>query len=106
MHGKLNQFELITGGKRSRRATGVRGRSPILDDIAASPGMAALDAAFDEYRRIDAAPSQAEECRTSSGADTGVKSEHAMRGMIADIAAQLAGLERQRQTLTSLLRKI
>jgi hypothetical protein len=106
MHGKRNQPELKTRVKRPRRASGVSGSLPMGKGVVESPAMAALDAAFDEYRRVDAALGETGACRPSQCDAAADKSEHAMRGMIADIAAQLAGLERQRQTLTSLLRGI
>jgi hypothetical protein len=106
MHGERNQPGLKMRVKRARRTAGDSGPSPIGNGTLELPAMAALDAAFDEYRRVDAATVQRDDCRSSHYDTAGNKSVHALRGMIADISAQLAGLERQRQTLTSLLREI
>src|SRR3954452_3369102 len=81
MHGERNQPGLKTRVKKARRTAGDSGPSPIGNGTLELPAMAALDAAFDEYRRVDAATVQSDDCRSSHYDTAGNKSVHALRGM-------------------------
>ena len=91
MQNEPTEFSLMNGASRTRlqmrRAERAR---PVIQSAPAD----ALDAAFDEYSRIDAVPQQAapREARAMT------------KDLIADIAAQLHVLDRQREQLAALLR--
>ena len=92
MQNEPTEFSLMNGASRTRlqmrRAERAR---PVIQPAPAD----ALDAAFDEYSRIDAVPQQV----------TPPRAARAMtKDLIADIAAQLHVLDRQREQLAALLR--
>ena len=92
MRNEPTEFSLMSGASRTRlqmrRAERAR---PVTEQAPAD----ALDAAFDEYSRTDAVQQQA----------TPQREARAMtKDLIADIAAQLSVLDRQREQLASLLR--
>jgi len=62
------------------------------------PAAEVLDAAFDDYRRVDVAAPRSECSRRETA--------HMTKALIADIAAQLDVLDRQREQLASLLRDV
>ena len=70
--------------------------SPRLPEKSPTPDV--LDAAFDDYRRIDIAAAPSDRPRGDAAGMT--------KALISDIATQLGILERQRQQLAALLRDV
>jgi hypothetical protein len=63
-----------------------------------SPTVEVLDAAFDDYRRVDVAAPQKNRSRGDTARMT--------KALIADIGTQLDVLDRQREQLAALLRDV
>jgi hypothetical protein len=92
MNCEPHQLSLKTQKKRGRRSAG-------------DAGAAALDAAFAEYVRFDHAEAQQPGPVASIASSCG-NDPHLMQCLVADITAQLAAIDLQREQLAALLRSI
>lgn len=96
MRREPTELSLMTASKRTR----VRNAFRTTDVL---PAADALDAAFEEYSRVDVGTDQIEAPRgPASLGDAGSMT----KDLIADIAAQLGILDRQREQLAALLRDV
>ena len=99
MRREIKEQRLLTGASRTRRLR-VHNFAPALEDTLQNCD--ALDVAFETYNRVDVGTSP----RPNSGAPISSNAKAATRTIIADIAAQLDALDRQRQRLADLLRDV
>ncbi len=99
MRSELSEQRLVAGAKRMRRVAD-QNTAPAVPD--SSRDRNALDTAFENFTRIDvgSTPGSSSHTPTASNATTTTKA------IIADIAAQLDALDRQRQRLSDLLRNV